>query len=139
MGTTTKTANDEPFLEVMGTKKSKSTKIGGNDPCPCGSGKKCKSCCLHKESSSNFQRSPINSVLKDHRRKITVHKINETRREEAIIPSRMRAMKAEQVQRSVRMHVVYQADQSAIWPNIAERASRRDAMSPSMAMVFRSQ
>jgi hypothetical protein len=51
------------------------------------------------------------------------------------MPSRMRAMKAEQVQRSVRMQGIYQADQSAIWANIAERASRRNAMSPSMAMA----
>jgi hypothetical protein len=25
-------------------------KVGRNDPCPCGSGKKYKSCCLNKES-----------------------------------------------------------------------------------------
>jgi ARG and Rhodanese-Phosphatase-superfamily-associated Protein domain len=55
--------------------------------------------------------------------------------EERIMPSRMRAMKSEQVQRSVRAHGVYQADQSAIWADIGERASRRAAMSPSMAMA----
>jgi hypothetical protein len=55
--------------------------------------------------------------------------------EKRIMPSQMRAMKSEQVQFSVRAHGVYQADQSAIWTNIAERASRRDAMSPSMAMA----
>jgi hypothetical protein len=55
--------------------------------------------------------------------------------EERIMPSRMRAMKSEQVQRSIRAHGVYQADQSALWSDIAERASRRDAMSPSMAMA----
>ena len=27
------------------------TKVGRNDPCPCGSGKKYKKCCLAKESS----------------------------------------------------------------------------------------
>lgn len=27
------------------------TKIGRNDPCPCGSGKKYKSCCLSKETT----------------------------------------------------------------------------------------
>lgn len=28
------------------------SKVGRNDPCPCGSGKKYKSCCLQKETSS---------------------------------------------------------------------------------------
>jgi len=44
-------------------------------------------------------------------------------------------MKAEQVQRSVRASGEYQADQSALWADISERASRRQAMSPSMAMA----
>ena len=30
----------------------KTTEIGRNDPCPCGSGKKFKHCCLGKESST---------------------------------------------------------------------------------------
>jgi hypothetical protein len=51
------------------------------------------------------------------------------------MPSRMRAMKSEQVQRSVRARGEYQADQVALWANISERASRRQAMSPSMAMA----
>jgi hypothetical protein len=55
--------------------------------------------------------------------------------EERMMPSRMRAMKAQQVQQSVRAHGEYRADQSAIWHDIAERASRRDAASPSMAMA----
>ena len=55
--------------------------------------------------------------------------------QERIMPSRMRAMKAEHVQHSVRSRGEYQADQSAIWADISERASRRDAMSPSMAMA----
>jgi hypothetical protein len=55
--------------------------------------------------------------------------------EERIMPSRMRAMKARQVQESVRSHGEYRADQSAIWADISERASRRDAASPSMAMA----
>jgi len=55
--------------------------------------------------------------------------------EERIMPSRMRAMKAQQVQQSVRAHGEYRADQSAIWHDIAERASRRDAASASMAMA----
>jgi hypothetical protein len=56
-------------------------------------------------------------------------------RQERIMPSRMRAMKAEQVQRSVRARGEFQADQSAIWQDISERAARRNAMSPSMAMA----
>lgn len=55
--------------------------------------------------------------------------------QERIMPSRMRARKSEQIQRSVRAHGEYQADQSAIWADISERATRRDAMSPSMAMA----
>jgi hypothetical protein len=55
--------------------------------------------------------------------------------QERIMPSRMRAMKAEQVQRSVRATGEFQADQSAIWQDISERAARRNAMSPSTAMA----
>jgi hypothetical protein len=44
-------------------------------------------------------------------------------------------MKAQQVLCSVKARGEYQADQSALWANISERASRRDAMSPSMAMA----
>ena len=55
--------------------------------------------------------------------------------EERIMPSRMRAMKAQQVQESVRAHGEYRADQSAIWHDIADRAARRHAASPSMAMA----
>jgi hypothetical protein len=55
--------------------------------------------------------------------------------EERMMPSRMRAMKAQQVQQSVRAHGEYRADQSAIWHDIAKRASRRDAASPTMAMA----
>jgi preprotein translocase subunit SecA len=29
-------------------------KVGRNDPCPCGSGKKFKKCCLHKQGSDLF-------------------------------------------------------------------------------------
>lgn len=32
-------------------------KIGRNDPCPCGSGKKYKSCCQQKKASSLKQRN----------------------------------------------------------------------------------
>lgn len=33
-----------------------SKKIGRNDPCPCGSGKKYKKCCLEKEDDENFSK-----------------------------------------------------------------------------------
>jgi len=38
----------EPAMEEI---KSKEKKIGRNDPCPCGSGKKYKKCCMGKEKS----------------------------------------------------------------------------------------
>jgi hypothetical protein len=37
--------NQEPITK---TEQKKKTKIGRNDPCPCGSGKKYKKCCLNK-------------------------------------------------------------------------------------------
>jgi len=45
------------------SKKHSSSKIGRNDPCPCGSGKKYKKCCLFKSehSKSNSQDSESNS------------------------------------------------------------------------------
>ena len=55
--------------------------------------------------------------------------------EKRMMPSQMRAMKAQQVLCSVKARGEYQADQSALWANISERAGRRDAMSPSMAMA----
>ena len=54
--------------------------------------------------------------------------------EKRMMPSQMRAMKAQQVLCSVKARGEYQADQSALWADISERANRRDAMSPSMAM-----
>lgn len=39
--------NDKPYLKVI--PGGKSQKIGRNDPCPCGSGKKYKKCCLGKD------------------------------------------------------------------------------------------
>ena len=35
--------------------KNKKLKVRRNDPCPCGSGKKYKKCCLHKENSKNIE------------------------------------------------------------------------------------
>ena len=34
-------------------------KVGRNDPCPCGSGKKYKKCCELKKMSKNFTAHPI--------------------------------------------------------------------------------
>lgn len=34
---------------------SQKIKVGRNDPCPCGSGKKYKKCCLSKDESANYQ------------------------------------------------------------------------------------
>ena len=31
--------------------RNKATKVGPNDPCPCGSGKKYKKCCMQKDKS----------------------------------------------------------------------------------------
>jgi hypothetical protein len=36
------------------------TVVGRNDPCPCGSGKKFKRCCLEKENHSTFTPAPTN-------------------------------------------------------------------------------
>lgn len=36
------------MLEKEESKSVRKTKVGGNDPCPCGSGKKYKYCCLNK-------------------------------------------------------------------------------------------
>jgi len=55
--------------------------------------------------------------------------------EKRMMPSQMRAMKAAQILCSVKARGEYQADQSAIWEEISQRANRRDAMSPSMAMA----
>lgn len=42
--------NSDTFSKVLGHKEEKENKtIGRNDPCPCGSGKKYKKCCLNKE------------------------------------------------------------------------------------------
>ena len=38
---------DEPYESVT-TVVRKGPKVGRNDPCPCGSGKKYKKCCLRK-------------------------------------------------------------------------------------------
>jgi hypothetical protein len=53
---------------------------------------------------------------------------------ERIMSSRLRAVKSEQVHRSIRTSGSYRSDQSAIWNEIAAKASRMEAESPTMAM-----
>jgi len=45
--------NDVPLKSKVTTFKKKAKKIGRNAPCPCGSGKKYKKCCLNKKDSQN--------------------------------------------------------------------------------------
>lgn len=54
-------------------------------------------------------------------------------RERVLSPS-IRAMKADQVRYSLRAANEYRSDQGVIWNEIAEKAARRGAESPSMAM-----
>ncbi|MDD7674674.1 MAG: SEC-C metal-binding domain-containing protein, partial [Oscillospiraceae bacterium] len=35
--------------------RNKARKIGPNDPCPCGSGKKYKKCCMQKEKTAGME------------------------------------------------------------------------------------
>jgi len=49
--------------------------------------------------------------------------------------SSLRAMKSEQVQFSLRSSGQYRSDQGALWEEISEKAARRGAGSPSMAMA----
>ena len=55
-------------------------------------------------------------------------------RERVLSPS-IRAMKADQVQLSLKAAGEYRSDQGAIWDEIAQKAARRGAESPSMAMA----
>lgn len=55
--------------------------------------------------------------------------------EKRMMSSGLRAMKSEQVHASLRVSSEYRSDQSAIWNEISEKASRRGARSPSMAMA----
>jgi hypothetical protein len=61
--------------------------------------------------------------------------------EERIMSSRLRAMKAEQVNQSVREDGRFRANQGVIWQEIAEKARRLDAASPNkaMAVIFEKQ
>jgi len=51
-----------------------------------------------------------------------------------VMSPRMRAGKSDQVSFSLKMSGEYRSDQGAVWRDIAEKASRLDAESPSMAM-----
>jgi hypothetical protein len=55
--------------------------------------------------------------------------------EDRMMSSRLRAMKAEQVNQSVREDGRFRANQGVIWQEIANKARRRGAPSPSMAMA----
>ncbi len=55
--------------------------------------------------------------------------------QERMMSSGLRAMKSEQVNYSVRVSGEYRSDQGAIWNEISEKAARREAASPSMAMA----
>jgi len=54
--------------------------------------------------------------------------------EERIMASGLRAMKAQQVHESLKTSRSYRSNQGAIWDEIADKATRRGARSPSMAM-----
>jgi len=54
---------------------------------------------------------------------------------ERMMSAGLRAMKSEQVQFSLRSSGDYSSDQGAIWNEISEKADRRGATSPSMAMA----
>jgi hypothetical protein len=41
-------------------------KTGRNDPCPCGSGKKYKKCCLHKDQEAGASHTPIPTFAPEH-------------------------------------------------------------------------
>jgi hypothetical protein len=53
---------------------------------------------------------------------------------ERILPNRIRAQKAQQVQFSLRQSREFRANQGAIWDEISDKADRMEARSPSMAM-----
>jgi hypothetical protein len=53
---------------------------------------------------------------------------------ERILPNRIRAQKAQQVEYSLRQSREFRSDQGAIWDEISEKADRMEARSPSMAM-----
>ena len=49
------TATSAPDKTVKNQPVRKETKIGPNDPCPCGSGKKYKKCCMQKDKAAQLE------------------------------------------------------------------------------------
>ena len=47
-GTSDRTVKPQPI-------RNKQSKVGPNDPCPCGSGKKYKKCCMQKDKASGME------------------------------------------------------------------------------------
>jgi preprotein translocase subunit SecA len=52
-GSATATANTKTDVKKEPL-RNQGKKVGRNDPCPCGSGKKFKNCCMHKQSADLF-------------------------------------------------------------------------------------
>lgn len=42
-----------------------SSRVGRNDPCPCGSGKKYKNCCISKEATAQVESPSLNQVMEE--------------------------------------------------------------------------
>ena len=61
---------------------NKKNKIRRNDPCPCGSGKKFKKCCLGKRSVKREPQSLIKKLPEDIKMKILRHQNEEKIRKE---------------------------------------------------------
>jgi uncharacterized protein YchJ len=59
---------------------SNNKKIGRNDPCPCGSGKKYKFCCYDKDRKTILKYT--HPIPRDIIRKLHIHKVNQQRRKE---------------------------------------------------------
>ena len=55
--------NEKPSQRMQA---STSAKAGRNDPCPCGSGRKYKQCCLLKEQEANQERRAAQQALRRH-------------------------------------------------------------------------
>ena len=49
------TGTADGSLKKQPVRKSETAKIGPNDPCPCGSGKKYKKCCMQKDKANGME------------------------------------------------------------------------------------
>ena len=56
------TTNEPDFIDTEIPMSDK--RISRNDPCPCGSGKKYKKCCYHKDRGSSETEFPIGTVAR---------------------------------------------------------------------------